>query len=109
MLRHDLGMRYRRTKKASFLGNNDRSKISRCFYAKNLFELLQSGARLIMIDESSIPRYDYRTMKWRMAGDRNAVATKRFKKSQTMIAAVDNFGNKYVSLSQRNSNSETFK
>ena len=70
VLRDDLGMRYRKIKKSAFLGNNARSKVARLIFAKRMFEVLESQARVIVIDESAVPHYDYRLKKWSEPGSK---------------------------------------
>lgn len=92
-------MRYRKVKKSAFLGNNDNSCVGRLIYAKEIFRLLEQGTRLICFDESWLPVYDYRPMKWRYPGDTNSVGVAKLSKRVTIFAAVDTLGNVYQSIS----------
>ena len=63
-----------------------------------MFDLLDSGARIINIDESWIPHLDFRARKWRQRGLDNTASVPPLGHRVNMIAAVDTDGRLYVSL-----------
>ena len=67
--------------------------------------LLKSKRRFINIDETWLGMSDFRRMKWRAPETTNSVAAMALAPRVSMILAIDNFGEAYVSLTQSNSNS----
>ena len=106
VLRQDYNMRFRVLKKAGYQGNSQRCLVTRFLYAKKMFALLESGARVINIDESWLPHLDFRNKKWRRRGEPNTVATKALCPKVNMIAAVDTEGKLYLSLTQQNTDTD---
>ena len=98
ILRHDLGMRYRVLKKVAYQGNSERCLVTRMLYAKQMFELLRAGKRVVNIDETWLPHLDFRNKKWRARGEQNTVSAKALGHRVNMIAALDTDGRLYLSL-----------
>ena len=67
-----------------------------------MLNLLNEGKRVINIDETWIPRTDFRRMKWRKRGDTNSISQKYIGNRVNMIAAIDNHGEVFLSLTQVN-------
>ena len=88
MLRDDFDMRYRVIKKVEYRGNSERCLVTRMLYAKKMIELLNSGARIINIDETWLPHFDFRSKKWRQRGEQNTVSNKLLSHRVNMIAAL---------------------
>ena len=99
-------MSYRVLKKAAYQGNSQRCLVTRMLYAKKMLSLLESGARIINIDESWLPHLDFRRKKWRRRGEPNSMATKVLSPKVNMIAAVDTDGKLYLSLTQQNTDTD---
>ena len=53
-------MSFRKIRRTSYLGNLERCLTLRQQYAKVMLELLAERKRILYIDESTIPCYDYR-------------------------------------------------
>ena len=98
VLRQDFDMRFRVLKKAAYQGNSQRCLVTRMLYAKKMFSLLESGARIINIDESWLPYLDFRNKKWRAKNQPNTASTKALSPKVNMIAAIDTEGHLYLSL-----------
>ena len=75
-------------------------------YAKKMLELIDSGKRIINIDETWLPHLDFRNKKWRARSEKNTMSTKTLGHRVNMIAAVDTNGRLYLSLTQFNTNSD---
>ena len=71
-----------------------------------MLELLDSGARVINIDETWLPSFEFRSKKWRERGAQNTVSARQLGHRVNMIAAVDTSGRLYLSLTQVNTDSE---
>lgn len=74
-----------------------------------MLELLVAGKRIINIDETWIAKSNFKRMHWGsrhlpMSQDKNVVQPRA-----SMILALDQFGDSYISLSQANTNSSTFR
>ena len=75
-------------------------------YAKKMFELLDQDKRIINIDETWLPHFDYRNKKWRKRGETNTMSSKALNPRVNMIAAVDTDGHLYMSLTQFNTDTD---
>lgn len=83
--------------------NNDAHKLKRHYFAKFLLRALNGGYRVINYDESAIVQMNYSYKSWSPIGQSNLGLKKPVAPRVTLVAAVDNLGNKYVSLLQCNS------
>ena len=92
VLRNTFNMRYRVLKKVEYRGNSERCLVTRMHYAKKVLELLKSGVRIVNIDETWLPHFDYRSKKWRQRGEQNTVSYKPLSHRVSMIAALDTDG-----------------
>ena len=52
VLRHDIGAKYKRVKRIPFLGNSPRCLLLRQHYAKFMMSQLESGVRIINLDQT---------------------------------------------------------
>ena len=102
----DLGMSYRKVKPLSLQANCEKNIILRQRWALAFVGLLQTKRRLLNIDETWLGMSDFRRMKWRAKDTTNSVACLSLAPRISMIVALDNFGQSYVSLTQANSNSQ---
>ena len=64
VLKTKANMSYRKIKKVPVQGNTERCKVLRRLWGQQLLELLESGKRIINIDETWIPETDFRRHKW---------------------------------------------
>jgi hypothetical protein len=67
-----LGLRYRKIKKISYRANSEKSLILRQLFAKKMLNILDSGKRVINLDETWVNSKDYRRYKWRVKGQSNS-------------------------------------
>jgi len=68
---------------------------------------LAAGYRIINLDESTISCSNFRRYSWRRQNDTAYINKKAINPRITLVAAVDNIGNKYASFFIGNSNSKT--
>ena len=61
-------MSYRKIKKVPLHGNTERCKVLRFMWAQKLFEVLESGYKVINIDETWLPETDFRKFSWNFQG-----------------------------------------
>ncbi len=66
---------------------------------------MEDGNKVINIDETWLTESDFRRRKWKQRGSTNSKQIKEFSTRISMIAAIDNFGEMYVSLTQVNTDS----
>jgi hypothetical protein len=64
---------------------------------------------IINIDETWLSRTDFRRRKWKLPGSTNSVENPIVNPRISMIVALSNMGDLYLSISQGNTNAETFK
>ena len=77
-------------------------------FGKKMIELLTDGIRILNIDETWIAQTNFRRRSWqpRVGAESDVLCT--VSPRITMIAALDNFGDVYISLLQYNTNQYTF-
>ena len=77
-------------------------------FGKKMIELLSDGIRILNIDETWIAQTNFRQRSWqpRVGAESDIITT--VSPRITMIAALDNFGDIYISLIQNNTNQYTF-
>ena len=106
VLTKDLGMRYRKVKPLSLQANSEKNIILRQRWALAFLGLLQTKQHLINIDETWLGMSDFRRMKWQAPDSTNSVACLSLVPRISMILALDNYGQVYLTLTQANSNSQ---
>ena len=106
VMRNNLNMRYRKIIPISMTANSPRNLVLRQQFAIKFIEILNSGKRVINVDESLLGQSDFRKRKWMVPGTSNSVAKKALQPRVSMIAALDNLGGVFISLVQGNSNSK---
>ena len=108
-MKTELDMSYRKIFKIAPTANSEMSKILRQQSAIEFLKLASTRTRWISIDESFIGMANYGRRKWQKLGNPESESIKPVLPRVTLIGAIDNFGEAYVSISQANSNAETFK
>ena len=91
-------MRYKKVKRHAFQGNSERNVVKRAMYAKTMLDILDSNRRIICIDETWINQCDFRHHKWRQKGESNSAPQKDVDPRISLIVAIDNYGEVYVTL-----------
>ena len=101
-------LQYRKVKKLPVQTNSVRNLKLRQKFSKLMLELLHDGKRILNIDETWIGQTNYTRQLWRSptvhASEPENLVTPRI----TMIVALDNHGDIYLSLMQSNTNQDTF-
>ena len=72
-----------------------------------LLEAAMTKTRIINIDESWLGMEDFRKMKWQPLVNINSIGKKLWQPRISLIVALDNFGESYITVSQSNTNSNT--
>ena len=67
-----------------------------------MLKLLNSDKRIINIDETWLPHFDFRRMKWQVRGKNNSIPNRELSQKVNMIASVDTQGEIYVALTTVN-------
>ena len=91
-------MRFKKIKKIPFRGNSEKNLILRQQFAMKLLELLESGKRLLNVDESWLTSTNFKRSKWREQGTTNSMPEKFMNPQIAIIAAIDTEGDVYASL-----------
>jgi hypothetical protein len=107
IMREDLGLRWRKVKDVSLNENSVKNLVLRQRFAMKLLEAVKTKTRIINIDESWLGMEDFRHQKWRVPGTTNSIAKKLWAPRISLILAIDNFGETYLTVSQSNTNSGT--
>jgi transposase len=106
MLTRDFGMSFRKVKALSLHANSERSLVLRQQFALLFLEHLHAKPRVINIDETWLGMTDYRGTKWCHRHEPNSAPKKLMQPRVSMILAIDNHGETYLSLTQSNTNSK---
>ena len=108
VLRHDIGARYTRIQKVPYLGNSVRCLLLRQQYAKFMLGQLASGVRVINLDQTWINDTRYLRRKWRLRGAVNSQPDSKVTPRIAVQMAICTSGKLYCSLSQANTDTNTF-
>ena len=105
IMRQDLGLRYKKVKQLAPQTNRLKNLVCRQRYALKMLEALACGRRVINVDESWINTTAFKRHAWTKAGKGNARPTKELSTRVAILAAIDNRGKAYLSLSTANTDS----
>ena len=108
VLKNDLRMSYRKIKRTPTNGNTERCKVLRCLWAQKFLGVLQSGQRVITIDETWLSESDYRRFKWSNLGQQCTFPEQMMGYKVNMIAAISTEGEIYVSFLQCNTDTDVY-
>jgi hypothetical protein len=98
VMKHDLGMTFKKVIKGSLHANSDRNLVLRQRAALALVEQLGKNKIVLNIDETWLGMADFRRKKWCQEGDSNHFPTLTVNPRISMICGVDTLGNIYCSL-----------
>ncbi len=73
-----------------------------------MLRLLDSGRRVINIDETWFNETDFRKMKWRLRGETNSAPLHSMTPRVSAIVAMDTDGRIYFALTQVNTDTDVF-
>ena len=101
-------MSYRKARFDSLRTNSDRCLLQRQQYARVLLRQMEMGKRIVNVDESWLNQSTFYRNLWAPKDVRNATAKRPITPRISIFSAIDTFGNCWYSLSQANTDSETF-
>ena len=104
IMRHDLKMRYKKIIPLALTANSHRNLILRQQFGLAFLEIDLEKKVVISVDESWLGMSDFRRRKWCDPGKINSVAQLQILPRISMITALTNRGEIYLSLVQANSN-----
>ena len=97
-MKDKIGLRYKRVKQISYNANSIKNLILRQRFAILLVKKMQNTKRIINIDETWLGMEDFTRMKWQIPETTNSVAKKLVQPRISMIVAIDNFGETFMSI-----------
>ena len=97
-MRGDMGMRYKRVASISIHGNSQKNLVLRQQFAVNLIQVLNSGKRVLNVDQTWLGMSDFRKMKWRPKDSTNSIPKLSMMPRITMFVGLDTDGEVYLSL-----------
>ena len=92
-------MSYRKVVKLPINANSDRCLIQRMQCGMKFLALAKKVKRIISLDESFLNKTDHRRRKWQIKGLPNSIPALQVHPRISILAAIDNCGGIYVSLS----------
>ena len=102
VLKKEMGLRFRKTKKVVSQINSERCLILRQQYALSMLSLLKQDKRIINVDETWLNESSFLRKTWVPKNSTGSVPLKTITPSLSMIAALDTDGRVYFSLSHSN-------
>ena len=109
VLKHHLGMKYKKIKRVMYTANREKNLVLRFEYSKVMIKCLQDQMRVINVDETWIGESDFRRLKWQVKEITNSAPEMKVQPRITLISAIDNFGRTYHSFIQANSNVQVMR
>ena len=88
--------------------NSLRNQYMRQQFAIKMLQLLADGKRILACDETWFGETNYSRQSWQKQHQQQSQRNDIFQPRITMMAAVDNYGDAYLSLLQANNNQYTF-
>ena len=92
VMRHDMGMRYKKIKPVSIHANSPKNLVLRQQFTLELIKQLHAGKTIINVDETWLGMADFRRMKWCPHKDTNSVPVMQLQPRISMIVALDTSG-----------------
>ena len=108
ILREQLGMRFSKLKKLPNQANSLRNLHMRQKFGMKVIDLLFEGKRILNIDETWIGQTNFRRQAWRGPLNPESERINPVQPRITMIVALDNHGDLYITVMQNNTNQYTF-
>lgn len=98
IMKKNLNMSYRKIQTVTLRTNSEKNLVLRQQFALKLIEVLQSGKRVIKVDQSWLGMSDFRRTKWSPKDQTGSVAKIAMLPRITMFLALDTEGEVYLSL-----------
>ena len=102
VMKDELGLAYRMTRKIPVQANHKRCLVLRQQYAMVMLPLLQKGTRILNVDETWLNSTNFTRMAWSAPGTSATIQAKPISYRIALIAALDTEGRLYYSLTQAN-------
>jgi hypothetical protein len=102
----ELGMRYRKITRISWMQNSMTNLVLRQQWALKFLEVMKQKKIVINADESWLAETDFRRRKWQAPMTTNSISTKQVSPRISMILALDSEGTVYGCLTQVNTDSK---
>ena len=98
IMKKDLGMRFKKIQSVSVRTNSEKNLVLRQQFAVNLIQVLNSGKRVLNVDQTWLGMSDFRKMKWRPKDSTNSIPKLSMLPRITMFVGLDTDGEVYLSL-----------
>ena len=109
IMKHDLGMSYKKVLPVSIHANSPKNLVCRQQFALKFLEVLLAGKIILNVDETWLGMSDFRRRKWQVSGTTNSVPHLQVIPRISMITGLDSRGQVYMSLLQANSNAKVME
>ena len=106
MLKRELGLSYRKTKKVHPQANSIKVRVLRRQYALTMLRLMEHGRRVINIDETWLNETSFVRKVWSKKGGEGNLQLNAVTPRLSLIAALDNEGKVWFSLAHATTNSD---
>ena len=107
-LKNNAHLKFKKSKKVPAHANSLRNQFMRQQFAVKMLQLLVDGKIILACDETWFGETNYQRQSWQMNHQQKSQINNIFQPRITMMAAVDNFGDAYLSLLQANTNQYTY-
>ena len=106
IMRKKLRLGYRKASPVPIQANSERCLVLRQQYALRMIKLLESGKRIINVDESWINTAQYNRRQWAPSAGKSSSVLKSINPRLSLIAALDTDGKVWFSLLHANTDSD---
>ena len=101
-------LKFKKQKKIPLHANSLRNQYMRQQFSMKMLQFLVDGKRILAVDETWFGETNYSRQSWQQLHQQESQRNNVFRPRITMMAAVDNYGDAYLSLLQANTNQYTF-
>jgi len=101
-------LKFRKAKKVPLHANSLRNQYMRQQFSLKLLGLLLDGKRILAVDETWFGETNYQRQSWQWSQKQKSQTLDVFQPRITIMAAIDNYGDAYLSLLQANNNQYTW-
>lgn len=108
VMRKEMRLGYRKARTVTIQCNSERCLVMRQQYALAMLSALDSGKRIINVDETWLNETNFTRKTWCLPESRGSVPQRVISPSLSMIAALDTDGRVFFALSHATTNQDTF-
>ena len=98
IMKQELNMSFKKIKEVTKHSNSEKNLVLRQQFALELIRILQSGKRIINVDQTWLGMQDFRRRKWKPHDSTNSVPKMSIRPRITMWVGLDTDGELYLSL-----------